>query len=89
MISYDFAHREEGVIEEGSPLVDAENFTLTYKLKEDTYELYDEQQILYLHIHVHCAGVMSGECDVWSEKCVKIVLCGVSDVWRVGCVESE
>ena len=50
-MSCDSTHREEGVIEEGGPLVDAEKFTLTYKLKEDTYELYDEQQILYLHIY--------------------------------------
>ena len=60
------------MIEEDGPLADAEKFTLTYKLKEDTYELYDEQQILYLHMQ--CTCVMSGECDI----CVEGLGC---DVW--------
>lgn len=35
------------MIAEDGPLVDPEKFTFTYKMKDDTYELYDEQQILY------------------------------------------
>ena len=44
------AHREEGkVVDESDPLWDPENYTFTYKLNQETYELYDEQQILYPH----------------------------------------
>ena len=28
-------------------MADPEKFTFSYKLRDDTYELYDEQQILY------------------------------------------
>ena len=28
-------------------MADPEKFTFSYKLKDETYELYDEQQILY------------------------------------------
>ena len=52
------------MIEEGGSLVDADKFTLTYKLKDDTYELYDEQQILYPLICA-CTCVMCGVSDVW------------------------
>ena len=43
--------RETGMIEEDGVLSDAEEFTFTYKLRDDTYELYDEQQILYPTSH--------------------------------------
>ena len=39
--------REMGEIDEEAVLADAEKFTLAYTLRDDTYELYDEQQILY------------------------------------------
>jgi hypothetical protein len=35
------------MMEEYGSIWDPENFTFTYKMNEETYELYDEQQILY------------------------------------------
>ena len=41
-------HREQGfVVDEFILLWDPEKFTFTYQMKDQTYELYDEQQILY------------------------------------------
>lgn len=35
------------MLEEYGAIWDPENFTFTYKMNGETYELYDEQQILY------------------------------------------
>ena len=35
------------MMEDDGMLTDPEKFTITYQLRGDTYELYDEQQILY------------------------------------------
>ena len=35
------------MVEDDGVLTDPEKFTFTYRLRDDTYELYDEQQILY------------------------------------------
>lgn len=38
------------MLEEYGAIWDPENFTFTYKMNGETYELYDEQQILYVLI---------------------------------------
>ena len=45
--------REQGYIleEEIGFLGDPENFTFTYQMNGETYELYDEQQLLYPQQH--------------------------------------
>ena len=35
------------MMEDDGLLTDPEKFTFTYRLRDDMYELYDEQQILY------------------------------------------
>ena len=35
------------MMEDDGLLTDPEKFIFTYRLRDDTYELYDEQQILY------------------------------------------
>ena len=35
------------MLEEYGSIWDPENFTFTYRMDGETYELYDEQQILY------------------------------------------
>ena len=45
--------RDEGhVTQECDSLWDPEKFTLTYEMNSSVYELYDEQQILYVHVLV-------------------------------------
>lgn len=42
------SYREQDLMmEEYGAIWDPENFTFTYKMDGETYELYDEQQILY------------------------------------------
>ena len=46
-ISPSLFREQDLMMEEFGSLWDPENFTFTYKMDGETYELYDEQQILY------------------------------------------
>ena len=42
-----YFREQDLMMEEYGSIWDPENFTFTYKMNGETYELYDEQQILY------------------------------------------
>ena len=57
--------------EEFGALWDPENFTFTYKMSKETYELYDEQQILYPDIECMCVFVCVSMCLAVCEQCMR------------------